>query len=322
MRAFRVACVGIVTATIVGVMPTAAVAATPTCFGERATKVGTNGKDTIRGTTGADVIFAGGGADRVLGRGGNDLICGSGGTDYLNGGGGDDRISTAGGADDAIGGPGNDELKGGDVHGQYLIGGPGDDALDGGADPYDLADFELAPGPVTVDLVTGTATGDGTDTLVGIENATGSNYPDTLIGNELDNVFYGWDGNDVITTAGGNDIAVGAAGDDEMDGGDGTDQLLFYTADVGVHVDLQQGTATGDGNDSLTGFEDVDGSYYGDEITGDAGSNSLSGGDGNDQLFGGAGDDYLYGDEGASDSADGGPGSDVCEAETRTGCDP
>jgi RHS repeat-associated protein len=79
-------------------------AARPSCFGKRATIVGTSGHDRLHGTAHGDVISSGGGADVVSGRGGSDRICGSRGDDVLKG---------SGGADHLDGGPGPDTLKGG-----------------------------------------------------------------------------------------------------------------------------------------------------------------------------------------------------------------
>jgi hypothetical protein len=59
-------------------------------------------------------------------------------------------------------------------------------------------------GPMNVNLRTGTATGDGTDALSGIDDATGSNGADTMIGNARDNAF--------IWLFAGNDTVEGAAG--------------------------------------------------------------------------------------------------------------
>ena len=59
-------------------------------------------------------------------------------------------------------------------------GGSGNDALVGtGAS---IASYADAPGPVSVDIGAGTATGDGTDTLSGIENVVGSPFADHLGG--------------------------------------------------------------------------------------------------------------------------------------------
>jgi hypothetical protein len=57
----------------------------------------------------------------------------------------------------------------------------------------------------------------------------------------------------------------------------------------GVHVDLGIGTADGDGDDTLSGIEDVVGSPFADTIRGDAEPNQLFGGGGIDELLGGGG---------------------------------
>lgn len=57
-----------------------------------------------------------------------------------------------------------------------LMGRGGDDILDGGGSPADTASYAEASSGVTVDLgIAGPQnTGDGNDTLIGIENLTGS----------------------------------------------------------------------------------------------------------------------------------------------------
>jgi beta-glucanase (GH16 family) len=102
---------------------TASAAVSPTCFGHRATIVGTNGGDQLVGTPARDVIVAGRGRDRVNARQGNDLVCG---------GPGLDELFLGRGADKANSGRGNDRIEGGD--GQDLLdGGRETDRLDGGA---------------------------------------------------------------------------------------------------------------------------------------------------------------------------------------------
>lgn len=67
-----VACIG-----VLGVLlPATPASAAPTCFGKRATIVGTPGDDRLVGTGGRDVIVGRGGDDVILGRGGRDRICG------------------------------------------------------------------------------------------------------------------------------------------------------------------------------------------------------------------------------------------------------
>ncbi len=85
------------------------------CLGQPATRVGTNGADTITGTNGADVIVGLGGNDKIKGGGGNDLICGGDGNDTLTGGKGVDRFDAGGGNDALVTRDGKKEttIKGG-----------------------------------------------------------------------------------------------------------------------------------------------------------------------------------------------------------------
>lgn len=249
-------------------------AARPKCMGKKATKVGTNGDNTISGTKGDDVIVAKGGDDFVFGKGGNDLICGGSGVDVLFGGGG------------------NDKLNGGSA-GDLLVGQLGNDTLKGGVDP-DWVYFDGAPGPVEADIDAGTATGEGNDKLVsGIEGLVGSAFDDTLKGDDATNFLIGNDGNDTINGFGDIDLIDPGLGNDIVDGGDtpgsGFDlDIVYFTGTPGVVVNLQTGTATGgQGTDDLANLEAVVGSDGNDDITGDNGSNILFGGLGDDTIDGG-----------------------------------
>jgi RTX calcium-binding nonapeptide repeat (4 copies) len=85
----------------------------PTCKGNPATIVGTDGKDVGKGTSGKDVMVGLGGNDKLSGLAGNDLICGGAGKDTLKGGKGDDKLYGEADKDTLKGGAGNDKLKGG-----------------------------------------------------------------------------------------------------------------------------------------------------------------------------------------------------------------
>ncbi|WP_204114988.1 Ig-like domain-containing protein [Shimia biformata] len=127
------------------------------------------------------------GWNTLLAQGGNDTVYGGAGNDWLEGQNGDDQIF----------GEEGDDL----VHG-----GAGSDLMDGGAgtDRAYYADMTIA---VNVDLSTGIATqGTDTDTLVSIENVTGSAGNDTITGDAGDNEFTGWTGDDLMTGGGGADV--------------------------------------------------------------------------------------------------------------------
>jgi Ca2+-binding RTX toxin-like protein len=396
---------------VVLIVPETATAAV-TCFGKRATLVGTNRSERLVGTTGSDVIvglggndlikglggndricagtdeggefggfddvvYAGPGDDRVAGDGGPDVLYGGTGTDHLNGGADPDQLLgqaggdllNGGGSDDSLaGGNGNDLLTGGEAA-DVLEGGLGADTVSGGLG-LDQATFVHASGSVQVNLSSGTSTGSaGTDRLTGIEEVVGSNYADRLTASGTGSSLDGGPGDDLLLGGAGDDLLVGGSGADTLEGlgssqlnfllgGDGNDQLFggsgedtlaggngddtltggggalnileggpandsligesdldvaFYPDSAGpVQVNLESGTATGDGTDALVSIDGVVGSPYGDTLVGDAGNDIflgldgndlIQGGDGIDGMEGGSGDDTLDGEEGANDFA-------------------
>lgn len=185
--------------------------------------------------------------------------------------------------------------------------GAGNDRVDGQGGSDTVSYAELASG-VTVDLVTRKATrGAGSDALVAVENATGGRGADVLSGNSAANRLSGGAGNDTINGRGGNDA---------LSGGSGTDTVSFVSATKRVVVSLATSALQrtgGDGNDTLSSFENLTGSRYGDLLTGSSAANLLSAGAGNDQLSGGAGNDRLYGGSGR-DVCNGGSGRDAASS--------
>ncbi len=75
-------------------------------------------------------------------------------------------------------------------------------------------------------------------------------------------------------------------------------------------VNLQAGTATGEGADTLSSIENVIGGSGQDVLTGNAVANSLYGGNGDDTLSGAGGNDRLFGGDDA-DFCNGGNGTDA-----------
>jgi Ca2+-binding RTX toxin-like protein len=278
-------------------------AAWPSCFGEPATIVGTDGNDTINGSHGDDVIAALGGDDVVISGGSNDedLICGGDGNDTL-------LVST--------GGEGLFALDWAVVSGDA-----GDDRIQGAKDTFVEADYEESPEPVVVDLGAGTESGWGNDTLVRVNFADGSNHDDTLTGSASSDGLYGGGGNDTLAGSGGGDWLGGGPSADRIDGGAGRDFLDYsWQVPAGVHVNVAKGTASGGaGADTFRSAEIVNGSKYADLLIGGAAADRLEGNGGNDKLYGGRGKDTLNGGPG-KDRADGGPARDVCRAEKRIHC--
>jgi Ca2+-binding RTX toxin-like protein len=108
-----------------------------------------------------------------------------------------------------------------------LYAGVGNNVLNGstGIDTVSYAYGVAGTTGVTVSLALTTAQatgGSGSDTLIGIENLTGSPNNDTLTGNSGANVLNGGAGNDTLD---------GGSGIDTMTGGDGSD--TYYVRDVG-----------------------------------------------------------------------------------------
>ena len=62
------------------------------------------------------------------------------------------------------------------------------------------------------------------DTLIGIENATGSSGADAITGGSAANVLRGSVGADTLLGLGGNDTLLGDQGNDALDGGLGQRQ--------------------------------------------------------------------------------------------------
>ncbi|MDP3078720.1 VCBS domain-containing protein [Bradyrhizobium sp.] len=166
----------------------------------------------------------------------------------------------------------------------------GDDTIDGRGG-FDQAIYSNDPNVttgITVDMFAGTVDGDasvGHDTLVFIESVIGTRFGDIY---------------DALNFVGFNEFQ-GLGGDDQITG-NGTTQLGYYNATSGVTVDMKLGTADGDasvGHDIFDGVNQVRGSSFGDNFTGDDDNNILDGLGGNDRLDGSGGDDDLYGGAGA-----------------------
>ncbi len=261
------------------------------------------------------VVFTGG-ANR-------DVLTGGAAADSLSGDDGPDVLSGNGGADILHGGAGSD----------VLIGGADGDLLDGG-DGEDTASYATAPVGMTIDLRTMTFTGDGAgDTFVSIERYEGTNFDDTIDGNDSFNgLLSGLDGNDTIHGHGGddlidggkgddaifgdagNDFLIGGPGADSIDGGDGIDTVSYTTSKTPVVVSLRTGLGTGGDADGdvlsnveiLLGsplpFGDLTNRYdnFGKPIVSGTGD-TLEGSDGADVISGLGGADFI----------DGGAGNDV-----------
>ena len=221
----------------------------------------TVGDDTLNGGAGDDTLNGGRGDDTLNGGAGNDALNGGRGDDTLNGGAGDDTLNGGRGDDTLNGGAGNDTLNGG----------RGDDTLNGGA---------------------------GDDTL------NGGRGDDTLNGGAGDDTLNGGAGDDDINAGSGDDVVLLGSGSDRANGGSGNDTASFEESATGVTASLADGEAAvllsrGDIEiDTLTNFENLTGSEFGDTLEGDEGDNTIEGLGGDDIIVATAGDDVLDGGEG------------------------
>jgi uncharacterized repeat protein (TIGR01451 family) len=150
-------------------------------------------------------IFGTAGNDRLTGTSGDDIICGLAGNDTLSGLAGSDTLYGGSGNDTLSGGLGNDQLRGGQ----------GSDA----------ATYRSATRGVAVNLTRGTAFGQGTDSLGGVERLVGSRYRDVLRGSARANVLSGAGGSDRLYGRAGRDTLRGGFGNDYLAGGTGRDKL-------------------------------------------------------------------------------------------------
>lgn len=147
----------------------------------------------------------------------------------------------------------------------------------------------------------------------------------TIWGSDTADMLAGTPGNDVICGRGGNDVIAGRGGTDIISGGQGEDTISFGWAPAGVRMRVGLHAFIGGAKEFLSGFEDVNGSPFGDFVRGGgvanvirglAGGDDIIGGPGRDRLLGGSGDDTVDGRDGLpGDEVSGGPGADVCRAD-------
>ncbi|HEX8257518.1 MAG TPA: calcium-binding protein [Allosphingosinicella sp.] len=211
--------------------------------------------------------------ENAIGSAHGDRLAGTAGSNRLDGGRGDDMLVRSGGGDILVGGLGSD-----------------------------TADYSDAGAAVTIDLAAGSGSVRGiaaADRLLGIENAIGTAFADSLTGSRAANRLDGGAGIDRLDGGAGNDTYVV---DDRRDliadsaGVDRVEASFSLTLAAGLEQLVLTGAADlgGTGNDAANA------------LTGNAGGNLLAGRGASDRIEGGAGRDaFLF------DSALAGAGVDT-----------
>jgi Ca2+-binding RTX toxin-like protein len=306
------------------------------------------GNDILEGRGGADTLNGGSGFDFASYESSPGAV-----TVRLPGVGADAQTAIASGADATgdtfssieglVGSRFADHLTGNSLN-NVLVGGLGSDILDG-KDGIDTADYSTdhildfgflgdnidSADRVVVNLGLNGAQGTGAefkvipgsggqafsqvsvDTLISIENVTGTAGPDSIVGNEQDNVLDGRGGNDLIDGGFGNDVLIGGGGSNSVSfvSHDVGPSSLFETNTISLGLNGADGSYTRshpvftfpvqfviDETDVLRQFQNVQGSNRSETINGNEQNNLLDGRGGNDVLDGGLGNDTLIGGDG------------------------
>ncbi len=191
-------------------------------------------------------LDGGDGDDHLVGHGGQDILfAGASGHDVLEGGASDDALlseSMDGDVMDA--GAGNDQLVANyPCAGHQFIGGDGFD-VGGFARVGTSFDTAAERRRQSIHAQIGFRSyqpafcerEEGTQLANDIEILEGAGGDDELIGNDEDNVIWGWGGDDVIRGRGGNDVIEGHEGDDQIYGGSGQDRLRGNAGNDVIHA--------------------------------------------------------------------------------------
>lgn len=306
------------------------------------TITGNTGANLIKGLAGSDSLVGGDGDDTLLGGTGSDTMLGGNGVDTLSFSDSDGAITgsfgystytlasstgfsdTASSFENVIGSSygdsltgdfyanrmeglaGNDTLNAGSSN-DTIIGGLGNDSVDGGSG-FDEYSFERATQAIDFDFSTGLATGEGSDTIIGVESVTSAGSNDTLGWKSAVTYTY----TDLYMNGGaGNDTLIGSYGDDTLEGGAGIDSLTGGYGSDTYYIDSASDVVTDISGSADTLVSSVNISALNASIerlqltgsatiaVGNANNNTITGGDANDSISGLDGGDVLIGGLGA-----------------------
>lgn len=291
----------------------------------------------INGIDGLISISRGSIIENAVGGSGDDDITGNSQNNVLTGGAGNDTLNGSAGADTAVfSGQYSDYtitvLGNGNLEVSAQSGADGTDQLES-IEYLAFSDQTIAAAFIGVNQINGSS---NIDNLVGTNGAdviTALAGDDTISGLDGDDILRGGTGDDSINGGGnndrlegstgndtlngwtGSDILIGGAGNDILDGYTGFDTAVYTGLTAGVSIDLglttQQDTGGG-GLDTLVRIENLIGSGFNDNLTGNGGRNRLEGGNGDDTLSGLGNNDVLIGGAG-NDRLEGGTGADTLQ---------
>ncbi|ELS47239.1 hemolysin-type calcium-binding repeat family protein [Microcystis aeruginosa FACHB-905 = DIANCHI905] len=225
--------------------------------------------------------------DAIRGESGSDILYGEAGNDFLDGG------------------LGNDKLYGGDDR-DTLSGGAGNDLLDGGAG-NDTVDYRSATSGIKVNTgISGPQAiggGQGSDTLVSIEQVFGSDFSDSI---HVEGVKDSGAAYAVLAGNGDNDITINAYGNAaQAESGSGDDTIEMKGVRGGF-------VKAGLGDDTIQIQAANERAGLGVIVSGEEGDDFISVNGGFDHsVRAGAGDDVIYVDKAVQRELDGGEGDDT-----------
>lgn len=200
------------------------------------------------------------------------LYTGTAAAEVLRGSSVSDRLEGLAGNDTLEGGRGNDTLLGGTGN-DSMLGGVGDDV------------YEVH------------ARGDQVVEVANAGNDTVWSYLSQLtLANAVENGRIMLDSAANMQGNALNNLLIAGAGDNVLNGGTGQDTVSYAYASAGVAVSLAVSSAQvtgGSGTDTLQNIENLIGSAFADQLTGDQRANYFIDGAGSDTMSGGAGNDVY-----------------------------